>query len=396
MVYVDLIGFTLCLLILCAESRPLFSLEEYDVPECDQSLVGHTINAHRNGDRQRVPYPLLKFNAAFVEQHLFPEDIDHTNAIVVVDPHIITRADKDMQMRLLSILNDGHIVAFQTDAFAHLNGELEPENEFLNDIASFETLSGVVLPFYTTTANVDNISVPLFHLNLTSVDGQHPPDILIWEDAVALNFSKKTKSHPNQGAIMSLLDILNQNQLVCLLFRLHCNYVAPADPTFHLCLYTALRLRANTLRLPALTKFHTLLKYTIGWKGQSGLISRDIVAEKVFKDKLANVRKAYTLMQDGHSNAQIHQALFRPLVDLQEGFLMSVGHVIVLSGIGTKFIITTLRALGGICVFIAVVEVTNNLYDVLLGAKRVFSQLFPRSWLRWITPGLTADRAKLF
>lgn len=373
-------------------TQPLFSLHEYDKRECDSSVVSHTIT-HDNyaAVASNLRAPLLKFNPTFVFNNLNPEDILHYNSIVVVDPHYCVHANPELQMKLLSFLQDGHIVTIQTDALARSDGDSGPEQELLRDVAAFETLSGVILPFYISTIEMTNVTVPMFRLEIPSLDPLSSASAVVLEDDAALEFLKNGTRHHR---VMSILDLLDQQQLVCLLSRLQCHRVAPTDLTFQLCAQSARRLSARTRKLPSLLRLRPLLSYisddSYGEKRGASLETMKLSFENV----TSQVRTAYKLMVDGASETRIRMALIYPGRQTNEESIRLQYFVYL-----PPLLIHTLPFINYfvtiICVLVAVFELVAR-FKLLPQVKRLLKHIFTVPWTHPNLSNLAVDRAKIF
>lgn len=377
----------------CVQTQPLFSLHEYDKQECDISAISHTItHENRAATASSSWTPLLKFNPSFVINTLVPDDIRHSNAVIIVDPHHCVRANVELQLRLLSLIHDGHVVAIQTDALAHLEGDFGPEQELMGDIAAFETLSGIILPFYVSPIDMSNVTVPLFRLEIPSSDPLQSTRASVLEDDAALIF---IRNNTNKSHTKSVLDLLDQQQLVCLLSRLQCHRAAPSDLIFQLCLQSVRRLNALTRTLPSLTRFRPLLRY-IAYNGYE--VERDTFMKRMkptFDDVTSQVREAYGLLVNGASEVRVRSALTHPHFQANEGESIRLQQNVYLPSLILNSLPLINHSLMVICVFVAVVELIIR-YKLLPQVRQILKYGVTILWTRQNVSRMAADRAKIF
>lgn len=378
----------------CGQTQPLFSLHEYDKQECDSSAISHTIihDDHAATASSRPWTPLLKFNPSFVINTLVPDDIRHSNAIVVVDPHNLVRANVELQLRLLSLIHDGHVVAIQTDALAHLDGDFGPEQELMGDVAAFETLSGIILPFYVSLIDKSNITVPLFRLKIPSSDPLQPTRAYVLEDDAALNF---IRNNTHNSHTKSVLDLLDQQQLVCLLSRLQCHRAVPTDLIFQLCLQSARRLNALTRTLPSLMRFRPLLRYIAdnGYEEERGTFVKRM--KPTFDDVTSQVKKAYGLLVDGASEVRVRSALTHPHYQANKGEVIRLQQNVYLPSLILNSLPLINHSILVICILVAVVELIVRC-KLLPQVRQILKYVLTTPWTCQNVSRMAGDRAKIF
>lgn len=234
-----------------AIALPLFSLQQYEVPQCDPYQVSHTITPPSQSFVTHAR-PLLLFTPPF-DLRVLAEGWPHhfiESALIYLDARLFQH---EFERSLLSLVQQGHVLALRTNALE----AAEPEPQLLSELSVFETVTGLILPFYSAT-NAANATLPLFRIppdeellamsNRTVLYNQHALDFVLQE-------------RRNSSSILSPLDLLGQAQLRCLLTRFECHVVAPSDLLFRICHAAARRLDADQFKDSFMTHMAPLLTY---------------------------------------------------------------------------------------------------------------------------------------
>lgn len=285
----------LAVLAIVTNSQLLFTLDQYEHPSCDPVNVPQTIHVtpHLLND---FSSPLLVFTSPFnleVLPHQWPSNSKHI-PLVLLDPdkfHL-----QHHQEALFTLLRQSHVHALHTHASSPTSDRNTEEDskfpssfhdQILTELAVFETQTGYILPFLTNSFSTlstelnlsqldNNNSLPLFHLDLTNNSMIQKPFIL--QNQQALDFILQSSSQYNNST--SILDMLTPLHLQCLLFRLHCETIAPTDLIFNFCLSIVRRIPSHSIH----TDFIPLSTYKTASTSKTGTsfeTMRSVVAETV-------------------------------------------------------------------------------------------------------------------
>lgn len=282
-----------------SHSQTLFSLERYDVPQCDPSTVSHTIDLATTPPYASLP----RARTLRLITQLDSSALPLSDTLMVLDASIFRPAQ---HLMLLRFIQRGHLIVLNTSAPA----AADPERQLLADLAVFETLTGLLLPFYTTPDPNVNATVPLFHILLPKPPSS--PVTFVRQDAHAMGATNET---------VSVLDAMDAPQLLCLLARLECHAVAPEDLTFRMCAATVARLHtltATTTGSPV-TLPPNLSQLTHGIQHPAAAAAAATPASSPsphaatspsLAARRARLRAAFTLAAHGAPDKQVRDVLF--------------------------------------------------------------------------------------
>lgn len=209
--------------------QPFFTLPAHDSPFCDPTLVSHEVMLDDEQGLTLPPVLLLSGTIGALRPAIqaLQQQPNHSAMLLLVP----SKLTPDDESTLRGILRSAHIAVLNTSAFT----ATDPEQHLLADLAIFETPTGIVLPFYTTTTTT-TLSFPLFRITIPSTSR-----IQILRDGEAIAWS----THNKHLQSTSPLVLLTESQSACLFARLQCFRVKVGDPSFTQCHLLATRLAST-------------------------------------------------------------------------------------------------------------------------------------------------------